>query len=97
MTTTRHQQARGDLLEDVVSETVAKLDGLEALFDTPTPAPLPAQASGPSWICLDHVPAASLASWIAECIRFGGRGRRQEAAKAAYDARWAGHGVGERR
>jgi hypothetical protein len=97
MTTTRHQPERGDLLEASAAETVATLDGLQAFFDTPIPAPLPAEASAPAWICLDHVPAASLATWIAECLRFGGHGRRQEAAKAAYDARWAGHGVGGRR
>jgi hypothetical protein len=96
MTTTRHEPQRSRFLEATAPETVAMLDGFEALFDTPTPVSLPAEA-GPAWICLDHVPAASFASWIAECLKFGGRGRRQEAAKAAYDARWAGHGVGARR
>jgi hypothetical protein len=96
MTTTSHQPEHGHLLEDAVTETVARLDGLDALSGYPTAAVLAAPASDPAWNCLEHVPAASFASFVAECLRFGGRRRRQEAAKAAYDARWAGHGIGER-
>jgi hypothetical protein len=94
MTTTRHQPEHDDLITAAVPETVARLAGLDALFDTPTPSRGPARASGPAWNCLEHVPSASVATWIAECLRFGGRRRRQEAAQAAYDARWAGHGIG---
>ena len=96
MTPTSHQPQPGDLLEGVAPETVATLDGLLALSYTPTPAAPPAAASGPAWKCFDHVPSASIASFVAECLSFGGRRRRQQAAQAAYDARWAGHGVGER-
>jgi hypothetical protein len=96
MTTTRHQPERGDLLKAAAPETVATLAGLDALSDIPTPAPSSARVSSPAWNCLEHVPAASIASWIAECLRFGGRRPRKEAARAAYDTLWAGHVLGAR-
>jgi hypothetical protein len=88
MTTTSHQPEHGNLLEGVAPETVAILDGIEALSGSPIPGSLATPDSPPAWNCLEHVPAASFASFVAECLRFGGRRRRQEAARAAYDARW---------
>lgn len=93
MTSTVHQPERGDLLD--TAETVARLAALEASADVLAPRPGPARGTGSDWDCLVHVPDASLASWVAEALRFGGRRRRHEAAKLAYDALWAGHGVGE--
>ena len=95
MTTTSHQSLRRHVLRDATPETLATLSGLEALSDTPTLGPV--RAGGPAWNCLEHLPGASIASFVAECLRFGGRRSRQEVARAAYDARWAGHNVGARR
>jgi hypothetical protein len=95
MTTIGHQPDRGCLPNDAAPRTVARLTGLDALSGPLTPVTLKARGTGPSWNCLGHVPG-SIASWVAECGRFGGRRRRQEAAKATYDAIWAGHGIGER-
>ena len=94
MTTTVHQPKRRDLL-GTAAETVARLAGLEARSDALTVVPGPARGTGSDWNCLVHVPGASLPSWVAETVRFGGRRRRHEAARLAYDVLWAGHGVGE--
>lgn len=96
MTTTVHQQERDELPDIASRETLVRFAVVEARSAALAPAPRPAQASSPNWDCLVHVPGASLASWAAETLRFGGRRRRHEAAKLAYDGMWAGHGVGER-
>lgn len=82
MTSTVREPESAHLADDG-AETVAMLTGLEP------------RGIGPAWNCREHVPG-SIASWIVECRRFGGGRRRREAAKAAYDAIWAGQGLGER-
>lgn len=94
MTSTVREQESAHLADDG-TETVARLTRLDGLHGPLTPAPRKAGGIIPTWSCLEHVPG-STASWVAECLRFGGRRRRREAAKAAYDAIWAGHGVTER-
>lgn len=93
MTTTVQDPDRGDRAHDAAPQTVARPVGPQAPHGPFTPAPRQARGIRPAWNFVEHVPGA-FARWTAECIRFGGRRRRREAAQAAYDARWAGHGVG---
>lgn len=87
MTSTVREPQSAHLADDG-AETVARLTAVDGLRRPLMPAPREARGIGPDWSCLEHVPG-SPASWVVECFRFGGRTRRQEAAKAAYDALWA--------
>lgn len=95
MTSTVREPDRSYLVDDAVPETAAGLSRLDGLPGPLAPSPRAAQGIAPTWNCLEHVPG-SIGSWVGECVRFGGRTRRHHAAKAAYDAIWAGHGTAER-
>lgn len=96
MTSTAHEPECGHLLDEAAPETVARLPAPEPLDGPISAASFEARGVGSAWNCLDAVPGSSIASFLSECLKFGGWRRRQGAAKQAYDARWAGRGVGER-
>lgn len=94
MITTSQESGRSTLANEATRETVVGLTGLGVLHD-PLTAARKTRDNDRAWNCLEHLPG-SIASFAAEYLRFGGGRRRQEAATAAYDAIWAGHGVGGR-